>query len=370
MSKSLSPTPLSVAVKRATLCAATSTLLVATPVAQAMEVKVGGYVKVNATYDLDQDLGDSLDATVIDTTPGLASEQYFGMNANETRINVTATHDDLKIFVEADFAGGQGSELISNSAHFRLRHAYGQKGNFLAGQTWSTFMDANWVLYPTTVDFAGPAGATFIRQAQFRWTVAEGLDLAIENPESDIRGEINQDTLPDFVARYAKKGNISWQVAGLLQRFQVDGGVNDNDSATNLAATAGINIATSSGSFSAKINLNSNRYSYYGWLNPTAVMSGGSLEPIDQVATVIAYNHDWGGASQGSSTFAFGNVSFDDKYLAPTDVDSVSTLHFNYRWIPYENVTFMAELSHADKALVNGNSGDDTRLQYAVKFDF
>jgi hypothetical protein len=38
--------------------------------------------------------------------------------------------------------------------------------------------------------------------------------------------------------------------------------------------------------------------------------------------------------------------------------------------MPYDKVTFGAEISNADKKLVNGNSNDDTRLQFAVQYDF
>jgi len=365
----LKKAPIAKAVKRVTMCAATTTLLT-TGIAQAVEVKVGGYVKVDAIYDLDQDLGPSLDASAIDTTPVLQSEPSYQMHANETRVNVTATEGAVMGFIEGDFYGGQGNELVANSAHFRLRHAYVQMGNFLAGQTWSTFMDKNWIVYPHTVDFAGPAGSNFIRQALFRWTVTEGLDLSIENPENQIEGEAHRDTLPDFVARYATTGKISWQVAGLFQQFEVDGGVNDGQSQSNFGANAGINIAVGTGSFSAQVNANSNRYTYYGWANPLAVVSGGTLQVIDDTAVVVAYNHDWGGKYEGKSTIALGTVDFDTQYLAATDIDTIDTLHINYRWTPYEKVNFGAEVSNAYKKLVNGNSNDNTRLQFAVQYNF
>ena len=53
--------------------------------------------------------------------------------------------DTLKTFVEIDFYGAEdeANEFVSNSYAPRLRHAYGSWGNWLAGQTWSTFMDLN-----------------------------------------------------------------------------------------------------------------------------------------------------------------------------------------------------------------------------------
>jgi len=379
----LKHTPLAIAVKRATLCAVTAALLTTTSMALAdhetegghsdLKVKISGYVKVDAIYDLDQDLGPSFNAAAINTNPNASSDASFQMHAKQSRLNVTASKKHVKVVVEGDFFTPEGNQLISNSSGFRMRHAYGQVGNFLAGQTWSTFMDKNWVLYPATVDFGGPAAATFIRQAQFRWSVTPSLDLAIENPENRVRGEVSRDTLPDFVARYARTGTVSWQVAGMAQQFEVDGGANDGQSESNFAATGGINVAfgkNKGSSVSAKVNVNANRYTYYGWVNPAAAIKNGSLETIDHVGGLVAYNIGWGGKSNAKTTIAYGLVQFDDEFLDPIDVDNISTLHVNYRWNPWNNVEFGAEVMFGDQELVNGNTGDATRLQFATKFNF
>ena len=359
---------LAAAVKRATLCAATASLLTAGPMVQAIDIEIGGYVKTDATYDLDADLGPSLDASAVPTDPDESSDPTFRIHSLQSRLNFSGTHENMKVFIEADFFTDDSSELVSNSRHFRLRHAYFDVGNLTIGQTWSTFMDANWVLYPTTVDFAGPAGATFIRQSQFRWNVNENFDVAIENPENQVEGAPStRDTLPDIVLRYAKSGDISWQVAGLFQQFEVDGGAADGESESNFGATAGVNFKIGDdSSFSVKSNVNSNRYTYYGFSNPAAVVDGSDIELIDHTAFVTALNHDWGGAQ---TTIAYGIVEFDDDFLAPTDIDNISTFHINYRWSPYENVDFGVEVSYAQQELVNGDDGDNTRLQFGAKYN-
>ena len=70
--------------------------------------------------------------------------------------------------MEGDFFGAAGNESVSNSNGLRVRHAYGTLGGLLAGQTWTTFSDV--AAYPETVDFGGPVGVIFARQAQVRWT--------------------------------------------------------------------------------------------------------------------------------------------------------------------------------------------------------
>ena len=95
----------------------------------------------------------------------------------------------LKTRFEGDFFGSGGNQIFSNSTSFRLRHAFGSVGGLLAGQTWSNFMPIE--SYPGTVDFNGPAGLTFIRQAQLRYThkIDDHLTLrgSVENSEFNGR---------------------------------------------------------------------------------------------------------------------------------------------------------------------------------------
>jgi hypothetical protein len=79
------------------------------------------------------------------------------LDASETRLNLTTRaptpFGKLKVFVEGDFQGSGNS--------LRLRHAYGEVGRFLAGQTNSTFMDAS--AQPSTLDNEGPNALVFVR---------------------------------------------------------------------------------------------------------------------------------------------------------------------------------------------------------------
>jgi len=361
-------TRLARAVKRATIGAATTAMLTSAGVAAAVDISIGGYVKTDLTYDLDADLGPSLAVSAVPVGSGADSDPSLRMHSLQSRLNFSATQDNMKVYVEGDFFTGDSSELVSNSRHFRLRHAYFKIDDLTIGQTWSTFMDKNWVLYPSTVDFAGPAGATFIRQSQIRWDVSDNLDIALENPENRVSGAPDvRDTLPDVVLRYASSGDVSWQVAGLFQQFEVDGGAADGESESNLGLTGGVNFKVGdNNSISVKANVNSNRYTYYGFVNPSAVVDGGDIELIDHTAVVAAINLDWGDAQ---TTIAYGMVSFDDDFLAATDTDNLNTFHINYRWSPYTNVNFGIELSRAERELVNGDDGDATRVQFGAQYN-
>ncbi|MBU2926567.1 DcaP family trimeric outer membrane transporter [Colwellia sp. 4_MG-2023] len=196
-------------------------LLLATGVANAAyDIKLtdedslsfGGYIKVDARY-VDGDVayrpywagsGTKLDE----------SASQFNLFANETRFNMKYTHDDVMGFIEMDFWGGGGNEIVSNSANPRIRHAFIKYKDVLVGQTWSTFMNTSAI--PESADFAGATlGLVFIRQGQVRYTMGD-FQVSIENPES-WGGDTANDSIPDVVARYNLKGdwgNISFSALG------------------------------------------------------------------------------------------------------------------------------------------------------------
>ncbi|KGJ90795.1 DcaP family trimeric outer membrane transporter [Colwellia psychrerythraea] len=166
------------------------------------KISFGGYIKVDARY---------VDGNVaykpfwIGTGTKLAEDAtQFNIFANETRFNMKYTHGEVMGFIEMDFWGGGGNEIVSNSAHPRIRHAFIKYKNVIAGQTWSTFMNTSAI--PESADFAGATqGLVFIRQGQIRYTMGD-FQFSLENPES-WGGDTANDSVPDVVARYNLKGD-------------------------------------------------------------------------------------------------------------------------------------------------------------------
>ena len=99
----------------------------------------------------------------------------------------------LRAFIEGDFTGDGNA--------FRLRHAFGQWGRILAGQTWSTFVDTN--ATPEGVDFEGLNGRINVRQSQVRFSPRIGEDfqalLALEDPNPQLQNGSGVTRLPDIV---------------------------------------------------------------------------------------------------------------------------------------------------------------------------
>lgn len=346
-----------------------STLLVV-PAAQAedgLDISIGGYVKADLIYDLDQDRGDTNDAGGIDVNAD--SQAHFRAHAKQSRFHISATEGDFKAFVQADFFTGESSELVSNSRGLRLRHAYGKKGPLLVGQTWSNFMD--FTAYPTTVDFDGPTGAVFARQTQIRYDLGN-VSVALENPESRVAGTGFSETIPDITARFAHQGGaVDWYVAGLLQQFEADGGPADGETANNVGVHVGAKFKFGQSDIMGFAVVNGSRYAYQGFAQPLAVVSGGDVEPIEQVAWGVAYNHATGNG--GNFTASYSMLTFDDEFANALGQDSpeeIGSAHINYRWKADKRTTYMVEVSNVSRENFNGQDGDNTRLQFAAQYSF
>ncbi len=76
-----------------------------------------------------------------------------------------------------------GTGVDEGQTTFRLRHAYGELGQWGAGQTWSPFMDID--VFPNSLEYWGPTGMVFFRNVQVRCMPIQGdtrLTIALERP--------------------------------------------------------------------------------------------------------------------------------------------------------------------------------------------
>ena len=151
-----------------------------------------------------------------------------------------------------------GTGVDAGQTTFRLRHAWGELGQFGAGQTWSPFMDPD--VFPNSVEYWGPNGMVFFRNVQVRWTPWQDGDsrfaVALERPGAsadqgvyagriELEGVTARFPLPDLSAqfRYAKGwGHV--QVAGILRQMKWDDTNDDQFDLTGDATGWGINLST------------------------------------------------------------------------------------------------------------------------------
>lgn len=302
---------------------ATASIELASSIINGKETKVsiGGYAKVDVRHvsgDIayqDYWVANFPSGTAVDTS-------HTGFNVKESRLNFKISHGDLSAFFEIDMYGAGGNEVVSNSSNPRLRHYTINYKNWLAGQTWTTFMPLH--ALPEALDFGGPhVGEVFIRQTQIRYTYG-AWQFAIENPETNGDGDVGSpasavgvtgaqadkdESIPDFIARYnhqADWGTLSF--ATLLR--QVDqGGIDEFSMAANIAGkikTVGQDDLRFQVTFGEP-----GRYAAAG-LTPDIVTENGSDKVVVEstLAYTVAYRHFWNESLR--STAFYGAAETDE----------------------------------------------------------
>lgn len=168
------------------------------------EAKIYGFVRADAGYKFKgTDTQWNNVHLVTQTKDGVIQGNHnkkFDTSVLTSRIGLdfaTPVAGDKKVGgkIEADFVGGTNS----NGA-LRVRHAYLTYGNFLVGQTWSTFNDLN--LSTNLSDFIGFAGQNAMRHQMVRYEtkVAPATTVAVA-----VEKSASSDRTPNVVGRVQQK---------------------------------------------------------------------------------------------------------------------------------------------------------------------
>jgi hypothetical protein len=358
-------------------------------------VAIGGYVKLDAVFsnpsagvDSKGDL--SLDPTSIPVGPtaGNSERNQVKFGARESRLfvktNTPTTLGDLNTHVEFDFYGADGNESVSNSHGFRLRHAYGTLGHLLAGQTWTNFM--NPAAMPDTVDFGGPVGQIFDRQAQIRWTQSLSAwgggqwSVALENPETVVQVpggasfRADDDRFPDITGQLlfnTPRGKIS--VHALMREIRVDSAATPavvDQKLGGALSVAGVMPATGNDDFRFTASLGNaiGRYSD-GFFPDGVVGSDGELRLPKQWAWYAAYRHFW--SDRLRSNLVLSSAGENNPAGSPANTNKgTRSAHVNLIWSPVANSDLGLEYIYADRETEDGLKGHLNRVQASAKYAF
>ncbi|RTR07217.1 DcaP family trimeric outer membrane transporter [Halomonas nitroreducens] len=347
-------------------------------------VSIGGYTKLDMIYNVNEDLGDAMNISAVNTGADEDSEVEGStrFHARQTRFWLNTSSEiqgsELKTRVEADFFSGNPdsgfNEVVSNSTQLRLRHAYGSWNGILAGQTWSNFMPL--VALPPTLDFNGPAGYIFNRQAQLRYSTG-GFSIALENPESAIAGTSDDnDPLPDLTAKYqSSAGPLSYSLSGVVTQLETDDGTSD-DSETGY----GVMLAASTKLGGARIGGNlgytdgANRYLFNsaapfqnGYVDAT-----GSIETVAQMDAMGFVDVPLSGKLNGLLAVGYSGGDADDEAAAQAAGfrDSTMSVHANLRYQASKRIMYGIEYQHARADEYDGTDGDANRVQVSAQYTF
>lgn len=267
---------------------------------------------------------------------------------NETRFNAKYVHGEVTGFIELDFYGGGGNQIISNSSNPRLRHAFIKYKNITVGQTWTTFMNTS--ALAEAANFGGPlVASSFIRQGQIRYTNG-GLQISVENPHSDL-GDSSQDSIPDFIAKYTFKGdwgNVS--VAGVARQINTLGG--DTESALGYGVAGRIKTF---GKDDFRFQVHGGNTGRYVSVLVARDLVGEEIE--ESTSIMAAYRHFW--TNDMRSTVYYGS----------TDADIAGTKHNHVAVNLFKDITKQLSFGiEAGKFEMNEVDKSSNYLQLSAKY--
>ena len=317
----------------------------------------------------------------------------FFAGVRQSRLGVKSStptsYGDLNTIFEFELFG-VGSD--AGQTTFRLRHAWGELGQFGAGQTWSTFMDID--VFPNSIEYWGPSGMVFFRNVQARWTPwSDGgsrFAIALERPGAsgdggrfadrvelqDVRGDFE---LPDLAAHY--RWADDWghvQAAGILRRIKwndlndddYDLGGSDTGWGVNLSGhyNIGRHILRGSVVFGEGIQNYMNDATVdigvvENFSDPVKPIYG---EAIPMLGIVAFLDLNW--SEQWTSTVGYSMLDTD-----PTGGQSASSYEkgqyalANILYHPHPNLFYGVELQWGKRNnFADGFSSDDVLLQFSA----
>ncbi len=334
--------------------------------------KIGGYVKLDIIHDFNPiNSPDFFDVSKIPTDGSKGESTH--LHAKETRLYIDVRtpfkNSEIRTYVEGDFYG--------TSSAFRLRHAYVELGNtWLAGQTWSNFMDEN--IIPATLDYEKPAAYAFARHAMLRWKHSLSSDtylaLAIEEPSTNAQTPAEpgkfESPLPDFTARFRmtkKWGHIQLSAFTGLLRYRYATGELDN-------------VSLFGGNLSGQLNLLAkDKFIYQVIYGPgigryrggysAGLDASGKLEATTDFGITAGYQHQW--SDKWSSLVAFNHGSIDNTDGQPvTDLTASNYVAANLLYYFTKNAFVGLEYLRGQREDKDGSDGTANRIQFSISYTF
>lgn len=366
------------------------------------ELRINGYVKLdavwsdvksgeNATEDNDEYL--SAFTIPLSNTPNL-EHSHLVFTGKQSRINIGTSTDTsygpVTTYIEGDFYGGgagvanAGNQTVTNAYEFRLRHAFGTIGPFLAGQTWSTIMSLPSI--PETVDFGGPTAQLFVRTPQVRWTQAipefGDVQFALENPQTyaydikGVKGSYDDDRLPDFILKGTFKqpwGQLS--LGGVLRQLRYDNGIDSTDKVGGFGSFAGIIKTFGKDDLRFQLNYGNaiGRYQYT-LFGDGILKADNSLDTLTQWGGFVAYRHFWMEGLRSNVVYSYGradnNMDLFNTSAAGIMNKNIQTGHLNLVWSPVPKIDLGLEYIYGYREVENGQDGKLNRIQFGAQYNF
>ena len=389
------------------LCSAL--LLMNAPVALAQEAKprldIYGFAMLDMGYQAKQNDPSWFD--VVRPTKLPAFENQFAPDG-KWFASVRQSRFGVKSFVPTDLGELRtifefemfGVGVDAGQTTIRLRHAYGELGQFGAGQYWSPFMDID--VFPNSVEYWGPNGMVFFRNVHVRWMPIQGdtrLTIALERPGASADGGVYSDRveltdvkgrfpLPDVSAEY--RWGQPWgyvEAAGIVRYIEWDDLGNERFDLAGDAIGWGLNL--SAGVTVGEMDRLHAQVVYgqgiQNYMNDAPVDIGIKQvaitdtsfnaaydigEPLPMVGIVLFYDHYWN--KQWSSTLGYSRLDIDNSDGQAADAFKAGQYALvNLMHYPAKDVMVGAEFQYGRREnKSDGWAVDDYRVQFTFKYNF
>jgi hypothetical protein len=361
-----------------------------------------GFAMLDTGYDFKQVNPDWFD--VVRPTKLPSRDKEFGDNGNfyagvrQSRLGVKGylptSLGEIKTIFEFELFG---TGVDAGQTTFRLRHAWGEIGQFGAGQTWSPFMDPD--VFPNSLEYWGPNGMVFFRNVQVRWMPRNDdhtqLWFALERPGASadqgnfadfiqLEGVKGHFPAPDFSARY--RWTDSWghvQLAGIYRYMSWTDTVNNAIDLSGNKSGWGVNLSTNiktpmKGTIRASVVYGEAIENYMNDApvdiaaepnpgNPNRPFTGKAL-PV--LGIVGFYDFNWNDSF--STCFGYSRVDIDtSKGQAPDAFKHGQYALANLLYYPIKNVMTGLEFQWGRRENnTDGFKVDDYRIQFSARFNF
>jgi hypothetical protein len=371
--------------------------------ASATRVDIYGHAMLDMGYQTNQNDPDWFD--VVRPTKLPAEKDEFGddgawfSSVRQSRLGVKTftptSAGELKTIFEFELFG-VGDD--AGQTTFRLRHAWGELGQFGAGQYWSTFMDID--VFPNSQEYWGPNGMVFFRNIQLRWTPwSEGdsrFAVSLEQPgaSGDVGEYIETDPglgnlsgdfeLPDLAAHF--RWSQDWghvQLAGILRQIKwadnvtddADGDLSGDTLGWGLNLTGNYKLGRHVLRGSVVYGEGIENYMNDATVDIAPVATGDPARPfkgkaIPLLGAVLFLDLNW--SEKWTSTIGYSMLDLDlPTGQLPQAFKKGQYALTNLQYHPVPQVMYGVELQWGDREnFSDGFSSDDVRVQFSAKYSF
>src|SRR5262245_21340493 len=306
---------------------------------------IAGYVQVDGHWTRRELSGEEKDTF-------LASAIPFGAADSDSRLSVRASQINAILYTPTSWGGFRAlaqADLFAyeEGAKPNLTQLAARFGDWLTvGKTYSTFMDEE--AWPSTLDYNGPSGAVFVRQALVRGSLPVAEKLRLEVALEDGGGG-----RADFVARARFEGDrLHAQLAGLSRS---DG--------SGFSASVSLRV----GEGRRLLAQWTSGKGIEGYFNDGLSSVGGTLESPKLQGGYFYYEHQW--LSRWSTTAGISELRAKGDDAQPADdLKRVQYASANlvHRLTP--NLYLGGEPLRGMAERQNGAQASDSRIQLSARY--